>query len=669
MSSRPFRLHIGAAYYPEHWPEERWPEDVRLMRQAGMTVSRLAEFAWSTLEPEAGKFNFDWLDRAIELLASNGIQTILGTPTAAPPAWLVQQYPRVLAIDENNRQVQFGNRCHYCVNSPEFHDAVCRLVRVMAEHFGPNPNVTGWQIDNEFNRVCYCDRCRAGFQRYLADQYKSLEALNDHWSTRYWSQTYTGWDQIPIPVGGHNPGLMLEFKRFVTHSYQAFQKLQIDLLRQSIPPTAWITHNFMGWFDGYDPYQISRDLDIASWDWYVGSGHNDYLASGAAHDLTRSFKRKNFILMETQPGNVNWSRVNNVLNKGEARVMAWHAVAHGADALLYWQWRSAYGGQEQYHGSLLDQSGQPRPFYEEVQQIGREFGEVTDLLAGSVPKSRIAMLYDPDSRWSIAWQRHNQDFDYVDHFNHYYRSLATHNLGIDLLSAQSITTVSILSGYKIVVAPALIITRPELLEPLQEFVKRGGTLILTVRTGMKDSHNALLPDRQPGPLTGLAGVEVEEFYALDEPAPVKGNWFDGVSRLWAERLKLLGHPSTQVVALYGKSNGWLDDQPAITVNAFGKGLVYYTGAYLDPSAQQAFIDRVIKNADLKPLPVPPGVELAARVRPDGQEIYFAINHTREPKQLSLPWPAIDHLSKQPASAVLKLPGYGAAVLTKPPSEN
>jgi beta-galactosidase len=662
VSSRPFQLHLGTAYYPEHWPEERWFEDIHLMRKVGLTVARLGEFAWSTMEPEPGKFCFDWLDRAIEMLASNEIPSILGTPTAAPPAWLVQLHPQILAVDENNRKVQFGNRCHYCVNSPEFHDAVYRLVQSMAEHFGSNPNVIGWQIDNEFNRVCYCDRCQAAFQKYLFKKYGALEEINERWSTRYWSQTYSAWDQIPIPIGNHNPSLMLEFKHFVTHSYQAFQTLQVDLLRKYILPTTWITHNFMGWYDGYDPYQLCKNLDIASWDWYIGSGHNDYLKSGAMHDLTRSFKQKNFILMETQPGHINWSGVNNVLNKSEARAMAWHAVAHGADGVLYWQWRSAPGGQEQYHGTLVDQSGQPRPFFEEARLIGQEFAKVSDLLAGSVPKAKIGIIYDPDSRWSINWQRHHQDFDYLTFFNQYYSVLAAMNLGIDILAAGFIDSSSRLSNYRILVIPAMILLRDELIPILKDYVKRGGHIVLTLRTGMKDIFNAILPTRQPGGLAELAGVQVEEYYALDQSVPIRGNWLDGYAQIWAERLKLIESSSIQVIARYGESNGWLDGQPAITVNAFGKGLVYFNGAYLDPASQLIFTQRLLKNANLKPVTAPPGVEIAARVRSDRKEITFAINHTQETKEVSYDHPAIDFLTGNVVNPILELPPYGVAVL-------
>jgi beta-galactosidase len=192
-------------------------------------------------------------------------------------------------VGENGRHVQFGNRSHYCVNSPEFHEATLRIVQAMGKYFGSNPNVIGWQIDNEYNRVGYCDQCRSLFQQFLADKYGSLDVLNQRWTTAYWSQTYSTWEQIPLPIGYHNPGLMLEFKHFITESYCKFQKMQLDTLRPYLPPGVWATHNFMGWHDGYDHYEIAKDLDMVSWDWYVGTGHHDYLTSGAIHDLTRGF--------------------------------------------------------------------------------------------------------------------------------------------------------------------------------------------------------------------------------------------------------------------------------------------------------------------------------------------------------------------------------------------
>jgi beta-galactosidase len=660
MSPSRRSLHLGAAYYPEQWPEARWAEDVRLMREAGFTVSRLAEFAWSTLEPEAGRFDFGWLDRAIDLLAGNGIATVLGTPTAAPPAWLVQQHPELMAVGEDGRRVQFGNRCHYCVNAPELHEATRRIAGAMAEHFGSNPHVTGWQLDNEYNRVCYCDRCQADFQRFLEGRFGTLEALNAAWTTGYWSQTYSDWAQIPIPRGRHNPGLMLAFKQFVTESYRRFQQLQIDLLRPHLRDGVWITHNFMGWFPGYDHYKLAEPLDMVSWDWYIGSGHHDYLRTGAIHDLTRGFKRQNFWLIETQPGSVNWSGINNSLNQGEARAMAWHAVAHGADAILYWQWRSALGGQEQYHGTLVDQSGQPRPFYEEAQQLGADFAAIGPLLAGSTVPAEVALLNDYESRWSITWQPHHEDFDYVAHFTHYYRPLAARNIASDVISAGAG-----LAGYALVIAPALLILDDGRAEALADYAHGGGHLLLTARTGMKDRDNALLAARQPGPLRAAAGVEVEDYYALLEPVPVAGPGLDGTAQQWAERLRPLDGAQVEVWARYGPSNGWLDGQPAVTAHRYGAGMVYYTGAYLDGASQQVLLDRIAAGAGVTPtLPAPPGVEVGRRRRADGEDIYLLVNHTRAAARMALPWPAHDHLGGQGVDGTLLLPPYGVAVLTR-----
>jgi beta-galactosidase len=658
------KLHIGASYYPEHWPEERWSEDIRLMKEAGMTVARLGEFAWSSLEPSAGEFRLDWLERVISQLADSGIASVLGTPSAGPPAWLVSQYPDLLAVDEYGRRAQIGNRCHYCVNSPEFHTAVGQIVKALAERFGSNPSVIGWQLDNEFHRVCYCDRCRKLFQDFLQACYGSLDVLNERWSTSYWSQTYSAWEQIPIPIGPHNPGLMLEFKHFITESYQKFQRLQVETLRPYIPEGVWITHNFMKWFDGYDHYAMSEDLNIASWDWYVGMGHNDYLSSGVLHDLVRGFKNRNFWLIETQPGSINWKPINTTLDRGEARAMAWHAVAHGADAIVYWQWRSALGGQEQLHGTLVDQAGKPRPFYQEAHQLGKDFEIISPILAGSEIKASIAMLNDYDSLWSIQWQPHHREFDYVEHFTHYYRPLASLNVPVDVLSGRRLVDASSLGGYKVVIAPALLFQNETMVETLQKYVSRGGHLVLTARCGMKDPYNALLPERQPGGLREIAGVEVEDFYALQEPVPVIGTWFEGQSRLWAERLVLTGKNNARVIARYRKSNGWLDDQIAISVNGFGTGLVYYVGAYLDEAAQQLFFARVLKTAKVTTIVTPPGIEIRTRERSEtGELFYILINHTSMERDISMPWPSFEHLSRRAIAQEFYLAAYGVMVLS------
>jgi beta-galactosidase len=661
-------MHLGAAWYPEHWPEERWPEDVRLMREAGFTVARIGEFAWSSMEPSEGHYDFGWLERAIALLHENGLAIVLGTPTAAPPAWLTHHHPDTLAIEPNGRPAQHGNRCHYAPNSTTYQRYVRRIVEQMAKRFGPDERILGWQIDNEYNRVDYSETSRRQFQAFLKEQYGTLDALNAHWSTAYWSQTYTDWNEVPLPIGPHNPGLMLAFRRFVTKVWRDFQKLQIDTLRLHCRQEQWITHNFMGWFDAFDHYEVARDLSFVSWDWYVGTGHNDYRNSGAVHDLTRGLKRQNFWVMETQPGNVNWAEINNMLHKGEGRCMAWHAVAHGADAVLYWQWRAAPGGQEQLHGSLLGADGNPRPFYAEAQQLGREFQAAREALNGTAPKNEVAILHSYEARWSLNWQRHHKDFDPVEHLRHYYRPLAAQNVGVDILSAEAA-----LEGYKLVLAPALVLLAETTVQNLTAFVEAGGTLVLTVRCGQKDTHNALFPALQPGPLRELAGVEVEEFYPLDTPVPVRVSWqtaMAGESRLWAERLRPLSD-TTEILARFGAANGWLDGGAAVTRHPVGTkgGQVVTVGAVLNDELQADLMRWLVAQAQVMPVlaGTPHGVEAARRVAEDGRAVLFLINHNRQAATLPLPAPPLpasvrDLLTGETFTDALPLPPYGVRLV-------
>jgi beta-galactosidase len=632
-----------------------------------MNVSRIAEFAWSTMEPTESHYELDWLDRAITLLADNGMAVVLGTPTAAPPAWLTHHHPDTVAIDQNGRPAQHGNRCHYNPNSPTYHKYVRRIVEQMAKRFGRDPRVIGWQIDNEYNRVDYSDLSRRQFQQYLKEHYGSLAALNKHWSTAYWSQTYTDWNEIPLPIGPHNPGLMLAHRHFVTRVWRDFQRLQIESLRMYIQPEQFITHNFMGWFDGFDHYDLAEDLDLASWDWYVPTGHHDYTRTGAVHDLTRGLKRKNFWLMETQPGNVNWSDLNTTLDKGESRCMAWHVIGHGADAILYWQWRSALGGQEQLHGSVVGVDGNPRPIYDEIRQLGHDMATAGTLLADTQINNQAAFLHSYDSRWALTAQRHTKDFDPVSLLQHYYAPFAEQNVGVDIISAEAS-----LEGYRLVVAPALVIVSDKTAENLVEFVKGGGTLVLTVRCGQKDIHSALFPTLPPGPLREIAGVESAEVYALQDPIPVssEGGLGSGEGGIWAEMLRLLDD-STKMVARFGKSNGWLDGQCAIAEHAAGDkgGRVITVAAILDDAFQRRVTSWIIETSDVAPTvsSAPVGIEVARRVREDGSAVYIVVNHGKEEAALPLEGSGLgatvtDVLTREGFTGSLPLGPYGVRVI-------
>ena len=386
-------IFLGTAWYPEQWPESRWEADLALMQQAGVRLVRVGEFAWSRLETSEGNYDLDWLDRAISAAAKHGIYTVVGTPGAAPPAWLTQKYPETLRVDENGKRAEHGNRAHFNFANAKYRELTRKIAEAMAKSFGHNLYVIGWQIDNEYGEESYDPETKAQFQHWLKARYGTLDNLNARWTTTYWSQTYFDWNQIPIETKYGNPGLLLSWKRFVSDTWRGYQTNQLDVIRPNSDSRQFITTNMMGWFDGFDHYTVSQDIDLASWDDYVGKGHLDPVRNGAAHDLTRGFKRKNFWVMETQPGFVNWSPNNNSLDKGEVRAMAWHAIGHGADAVSYWQWRSAVNGQEEYHGTLVGPDGTPVPLISEAQQIGAEFAKAGPALAGPFPnlKSRFCI--------------------------------------------------------------------------------------------------------------------------------------------------------------------------------------------------------------------------------------------------------------------------------------
>ncbi len=624
---------MGVAWYPEQWPESRWEEDLRLMEAANLKVVRITEFAWSRMEPSEGHYDFDWLERAIGLASKHHLVSVLGTPTATPPAWLTQKYPDTLRVEPNGQRVAHGNRAHGSSTSPRYREFCHRIAEQMAIRFGHNPNVVGWQIDNEYGyaQMSYDEITRQQFQGWLKAKYGTLDHLNTHWSTSYWSQTYDNWEEIPIPVGEHNPGLMLDWKRFITYTWTSYQQNQIDAIREHAGPHQFITGNLMGFFDGFDHYPITGPLTFASWDDYVGTGHVDSAYNGLAHDLTRGFKRQNFWVMETQPGAVNWSSLNNFLNRGEARAMAWQAIGHGADDVNYWQWRSALNGQEEIHGVLVGSDGTPVPFYNEVAQTAQEFAKVEDVFRGTQPVSEVALLYSYDSHWAIQFQRHTEKYDDIKLLTSYYRALRQLSQSVDVVSAYAP-----LEGYKLVAAPSLNVLPKDLADHLLEYVRNGGHLALGPRSGMKDEFNALLPQRQPGFLVDALGARVEQYYALEKDFPVSGAWGDGQASIWAEQLKSQA-PGEEVLLRYGRSNGWLDEQPSVTTRAFGKGRITYIGAVLDDKLMASAAEWMTHKSGVTPVfgPVPDGVEVSRRVSA-GKQIFILINFAQENRRVALP---------------------------------
>jgi len=444
-ASAPPPLLMGAAWYPEQWPESRWETDLELMQKAHVHMVRIGEYTWSRDEPEEGHYELDWMERAIDLAGKHGIFVVIGTPSQAPPAWLSDKYPQIFRVSATGQRAEHGHRANFNFSDPEYRSLVRGIDEQLAKRFGNNPYVIAWQIDNEYNFISYDANTRKQFQDWLKVKYGTLDSLNRRIDSSYWSQTYTNWDQIPIPDAQGNPGLMLRWKQFVSDTWRSYQKNQIDALRKYAAPRQRITTNMMGWFDGYNHYVVARDLDFAAWDDPLGHWANPYdpITNAATHDLVRGFKNQNFWVMETTAG--------SNMAKGEMRAGIWLDIGHGADATSYWQWRDALNGQEQNHkGVLVDVDGTPTPEYQEIAQVGREYEKVGPIVAGTTVKSKVAILQSYDSRWTINWQRENPNYNPIAELMSYYKPLHAQGHSIDIVSPMQD-----LSKYKLVVAPGL----------------------------------------------------------------------------------------------------------------------------------------------------------------------------------------------------------------------
>jgi beta-galactosidase len=672
VASKPFdliewndgKLPYGVDYYPEAWDESQWEKDTTMMQEAGINFVRLAEFAWVKMEPQEGHFNFDWLDRALKVLNAHGIKAVLGTPTASPPAWLYEKYPDIAAMDPNGNRYRYGSRRNYCLHNSAFIAATRRIVTAMAEHYKDHPGVIGWQIDNELgDPKCFDPISRAAFQKWCQHKYQTLDALNQAWGTIFWGHTCQAWSEIPLPwntlFNAHNPSLALDFDRFQSDSTHEYLDFQAAILRATAPRQA-ITHNEMGMYSGVDYYDLNRSLDFVAWDNYpmTGKDYAQYTGPGLAHDLMRGSKNnQNYIMMEQEGGLPGWSEFRGRQAPPELyRVWAYQSVAHGADGVCYFRWRTSRYGTEQYWQGILDQDSYPNSRYKIVAQTGKELAKLTELLQGSKVVSSVAMLVSPDSRWAFEIQPLVEDFHYDRQLHDFYDAIRRAGVSVDVAFPQSD-----LSTYRVVVAPALFVVDQSLADKLTAFVTNGGTLILTFRSGVKDEHNVVTNRTLPGAFAGLAGVAIHEFDPqLNEEQEVVGPGESHFpARVWSDILE----PTTaKVVATYAK--GHYAGKAAVTENRVGKGWVYYVGT---ESASPFFYDRLVasaaqKNALALNTKLPQGVEVAARQKA-GTKILFLLNYTSSPQTVPLDQACHNALTGKTEPMDVQVPPYDVKVLT------
>lgn len=534
-------MHLAVAYYPELRPPDSWAEDFEMMRAAGIRRVRMAEFAWSTMELELGSFRWDWLDAAIALAAEHDIETVLCTPTATPPIWLVEQHPEVLPVDRYGRRDSFGARQHRCYNAPAYVEASERVVRAMAARYGQHPHVVAWQLDNEFGggqKRCYCDLCRRAFQDYLADCYETLDALNARWGTAFWSQTYHRWDQIPVPVAHandlrlrHHPSLEMAFSRFSSQTITDYAAWQASLLREQtgVPIT---TNAFMfRWGDNLDWYALFAELDVVGIDLYT-----DRLYEIAFYaDLCRSIGQatgKPLWVLEYGSQLPNIGAGMDVL------------AAHGCEWLFFFKFNPTPAGQEQNRKHLLTVTGAPTENYEVVRIWASRApdahgGTPAQTKHGGTPAQtglQIGMVYDFNSAWAYAIEHWREDLDgqlrYADYLIHtVYRALF--EMGAEVTFVRGYDA---MAACDVLVVPWQIIYDPGLEADLIRYVEGGGRLVVTPDLFLKNEDNAYLTE-VPAIYRTLLDWQADRFMdpAPGQTTPVVRTYRTGQGATWMVR--------------------------------------------------------------------------------------------------------------------------------------
>jgi beta-galactosidase len=634
------KIRFGADYYPEHWPLERWETDAKLMQEMGLNIVRMAEFSWAKIEPALGQFDFKWLDDAIALLGNYGVKTILGTPSPTPPAWIIEQTPEILPVDSKGVTRGFGGRHHNCQSNQVYRAHIMRLVTAMAEHYKDNSNVIGWQIDNEFgnshNDLCHCKSCRAAFQNWLLKKYGDIDSLNSRWGTTFWSQTYDKFEQIPTPMitpNSHNPSLLLDWKRFHSDLIVEFQQFQINILR-GICKDQFITHNFMGFSDLIDYFDLAENLDFVCHDQYpMGFFDNpqpmkssDKLA--AALDLMRGLKQKNFWIMEQQAGPTGWEILGRTPRPGQLRLWVAQAVAHGAEAVVFFRWRTCSFGTEEYWHGILPHSGIPGRRYDELKRTIAELVPLMDEFESALPGAEAAILYSYEQNWAFEIQPHHPQLDYIDHVMKYYTALYHANIPVDFIS-----TKADLTQYRLVIAPLQFLMSPEMEKKLADYVEQGGRLVLTMRTGVKNIDNVCMTEKElPGGLGELLGIEIKDYDCLrdmDMGVELSGKVYRSVK--WCD---IVTPTTARTIAAY--TEDFYAGTPAVTAAAAGKGEAYYVGTEPDGELAAEIINLLTERCGLSSVGnAPEGVELARR-RTEEFDFIFALNHTDQKHTLNIP---------------------------------
>ena len=664
----PHMLH-GGDYNPDQWRDRQdiLEEDVRLFKAAGINTVSLGIFAWSAIEPEKDRFEFEWLDEVIDRLWKNGIYVDLATPSGARPQWLAQEYPSVLRTGADGRRAFFGHRHNHCYTSPDYRERVRIIDTKLAQRYGSHPAVIMWHISNEFGGECHCELCQEEFRSWLKKKYGTLDRLNHAWWTGFWSHTYTDWSQLRSPswLGETSiHALDLDWQRFVTDRTIDFMKWEISAVK-SVCPDIPVTANLMGLYCcELDYYKLGRELDIVSWDsypaWHSGDDFITARNESLSHDMMRTIKDQPFLLMECTPSTTNWQPLSRHKRPGMHELSVMNAIAHGSDSAMYFQLRQSRGSAEKFHSAVISHTGTADTrIFREVSRTGRDIAALSDAVYGSTVPAQTAIIFDPENKWildKIQGPR-NAGLDYFGQLQDWYDYFVRSGINVDIPDPESE-----LSGYRLIIAPMLYMFRSGIQDKLREFVRSGGILIATALTGTADSTDLCFTgEATEEKLSDVFGCWTEETDALDD-GEYKDIFPDGRVKLLWERVRLT---SGETAAEF--HDPFFGDSPAVVKNRFGKGTAYRVCGAPDTAAIHKLIENALTENGCSMeravnAPLPDGVSASYRVK-DGRKLVFLQNFTPSLTEARLDGDYRDLLTGAVLSCT-ELPGYGFSVLEK-----
>ncbi len=659
------RLAFGGDYNPEQWPEDVWQEDVRLMREAGVTLVSVGIFSWALLEPEPGRYDFGWLDRVLDLLHAHGVRVDLGTPTVAPPAWFYRAHPDALPVTADGVRLAYGSRAAICHSSPAYREAAVRITTELARRYASHPALALWHVHNEYGvpvSACYCDGCAAHFRRWLDATYGSVEAVNEAWGTAFWGQRYGTYEEIlpprTTPTAG-NPAQKLDYRRFADATIRENFRAERDVLH-ALSPGIPVTTNFMtalSQCDALDYWAWGREVDLVTNDHYlITDGRRTHVNLAMAADLTRSVAGgAPWLLLEHSTSGVNWQPRNPAKRPGEMARNSLAHVARGSEGAMFFQWRQSRRGAEKFHSAMVPHGGTDTRIWREVVELGAGIGALEEI-RGTRTVPDVAMLWDWQSWWAqrLEW-RPNEAHDARERADSFYETLYDRHLTVDFAHPEAD-----LSAYPLVVVPALYLMTEAAGRNLREYVENGGTLVVSYFSGIVDEHDAVHPGAYPGALRDVLGLTVDEWSPLLDHQRVGLTGPGGAvltGDVWTEFVRPRGAETVWTYADGPAAGG-----PAVTRHRLGRGTAWYVSTRLDAASLDAIVAAACEDAGVPGrAALPRDVEVVRRAGAHGHYV-FVLNHTGEEAKVPLDGAGTELLTGDATTGTLTVPAGAVRVV-------